>query len=99
MTSIQSSDIILTAFVQLHHFTWIAGAHDKASVKQIMHMSSASCLRVGLDEQPWRHGKHTTSPLMPPHIWPQGCSLLQALRACSCFKEKGIESVRLQYVM
>ena len=71
-----------------HSLTWIAGAQDRASVKQIIHMSSASCLRASFDEQPCRHGKHTTSPLIPPHIWPHGCSLLQALRACSCCKEQ-----------
>lgn len=47
------------------------GAADRASVKQIIHMSSASCLSDGFSSEaeahPCKHGKHFVSPLMPPH--------------------------------
>ena len=45
---------------------------ERDSVKQIMHMSSASCLSLAVLSQPWRQGRQGDSPLMPPQVWPQG---------------------------
>jgi hypothetical protein len=63
------------------------GAADRASVKQIMHMSSASCLRLTSRAHRCRQGRHSVSPRTPPHQWPQLSSLVQALRECSCNTE------------
>lgn len=83
-------------------FTCIEGAADKASVKQIIHISSASCLRLELEEEhPWRHGKQTSSPLIPPQIWPHGWILLHALVACCCTTDRRrtitIQHIRFTY--
>lgn len=49
-----------------------------------MHMSSASCFNDKMPvEQPRRQGKHFSSFLMPPHMWPQRWILLHALEAYS----------------
>jgi hypothetical protein len=62
----------------------MAGAAESASVKQIMHMSSASCFSVvALLSQPCRQGRQCSSFLTPPHGCPQGCVLLQAILAYS----------------
>ena len=52
------------------------GMGQRASVKQIIHMSSPSCLRGGdrvtlLSEHPCRQGRHSVSPAMPPQGQPQ----------------------------
>ena len=54
----------------------IEGMGQRASVKQIIHMSSPSCLRGGervtlLSEHPCRQGRHSFSPAMPPQGQPQ----------------------------
>jgi hypothetical protein len=62
----------------------MAGAAERASVKHIMHMSSASCFSVvAFLSQPCKQGKQCSSFLTPPHAWPQGCVLLQAILAYS----------------
>lgn len=59
--------------------TWTAGAAERASVKQIMHMSSASCFRQPVFlSQPCRHGRQVSSFFTPPQGCPQGWVLLQA---------------------
>jgi len=65
------------------HCNWIAGAQDRASVKQIMHMSSASCFKSVPDTQRWRQGKQVLSFLTPPQMWPQEWIMLHAFLACS----------------
>lgn len=59
----------------------MAGAACKGSVKQIMHMSSASW-RSGTASvapaQPNRHGRHVRSERTPPHKWLQGSTRLHA---------------------
>lgn len=68
--------------------TWIAGAADRASVKQTMHISSASCFRhTAVLSQPCRQGRHISSFFTPPHGWPHGWVLLQASFAYSYAKE------------
>ena len=52
------------------------GMGQRASVKQIIHMSSPSCLRGGdrvtlLSEHPCKQGRHSVSPAMPPQGQPQ----------------------------
>lgn len=64
--------------------TCSAGAAERASVKQIIHMSSASCFRQpAFLSQPCRHGRQESSFLTPPHGCPQGWVLLQASFAYS----------------
>ena len=63
----------------------MAGAADRASVKQIMHMSSASCFRF--DELPEirnKQGRHSDSLRTPPQGWRQASVLRQAFREYSC---------------
>lgn len=66
--------------------TCIAGAACSGSVKQIMHMSSASW-RSGAapsaPPQPYRHGRHVRSPRTPPHKWPHDNTRLHASRPYS----------------
>lgn len=65
--------------------TWTAGAAERASVKQIMHMSSASCFRQPVFlSQPCRQGKQLSSFLTPPQGCPHGWVLLQASLEYSC---------------
>lgn len=64
--------------------TCTAGAAESASVKQIIHMSSASCFRQPVFlSQPCRHGRQLSSFLTPPQGCPQGWVLLQASLAYS----------------
>lgn len=64
--------------------TCTAGAAERASVKQIIHMSSASCFRQPVFlSQPCRHGRQLSSFLTPPQGCPQGWVLLQASLAYS----------------
>lgn len=74
------------------HSSWIDGADESASVKQIMHMSSASWVSFGSfplnlfsDVRHFccKQGKHFSSLIIPPHKWPQECIFVQALAACS----------------
>ena len=73
--------------------TRIAGAAESASVKQIMHMSSASCLSTSWSSvrHRLRHGRHSNSLFIPPHTWPQDNVLLQALAAYSCGEKTKIK--------
>lgn len=53
--------------------TCTAGAAERASVKQIMHMSSASCFRQRvLLSQPCRQGRQLSSFFTPPQGCPHG---------------------------
>lgn len=72
----------------------MAGAHDSASTKQIMHISSASCVNlgpyVGSIFSPDRslhinckQGKHFISLATPPHGWPHCLFFVQVFAACS----------------
>lgn len=67
----------------------IAGAHDNASTKQIMHMSSASCVNFGPGNGSpslhivCKHGKHFVSLITPPHGWPHCLLLVHVLAACT----------------
>lgn len=70
--------------------TCTAGAAERASVKHIMHMSSASCFRQPvLLSQPCRHGRQVSSFLTPPQGCPQGWVLLQACFAYSWMRNGG----------
>jgi len=66
----------------------ITGAADRASEKQIMHMSSASwrsgtLASVSLPTQPCRHGRQGRSSRMPPQKWPQARVRVHEFLACS----------------
>lgn len=77
----------------IHHlFTCIAGAAESASEKQIIHMSSASCLREWELEHPWRQGRHSASPFKPPHRWPHSWVCTHASRLYSCQVSNGVIS-------
>ncbi len=56
------------------------GMGHRASVKQIMHMSSASCRRPleAADEHPCKQGKQLVSLRIPPQKWPQSRTLTHA---------------------
>lgn len=83
-TLISCMDACTVCMHELFCCTWIAGAADRASVKQIMHISSASCFReASVLKQPCRQGRHSSSFLTPPHGWPHGWVLLQASFAYS----------------
>ena len=71
-----------TAWRQWKWNTWpqwssTEGIGESGSVKQIMHMSSLSCRSPAPLSHPCRHGRHTASPAIPPHGWPQGLVLVQ----------------------
>jgi hypothetical protein len=72
----------------------MAGAADRASVKQIMHMSSASCFRFAeLPEQRNKQGRHSDSPRTPPQGWPQPSVLRHAFREYSCWLRSRYQDV------
>jgi hypothetical protein len=72
----------------------MAGAADRASVKQIMHMSSASCFRFAeLPEQRNNQGRHSDSPRTPPQGWPQPSVLRHAFREYSCWLRSRYQDV------
>lgn len=76
--SLQSDGQMHTS-LEVLRVTWTAGAAERASVKQIMHMSSASCFRQPVFlSQPCRHGRQVSSFFTPPQGCPQGWVLLQA---------------------
>ncbi len=68
--------------------TCMAGAAASASVKQTMHMSSASCLSESRPWQPCRHGRHVVSSRIPPHAWPHVSVREHAFFTCSCGRGK-----------
>lgn len=74
---------LLMGLISGLYYTCKAGAQASASVKQIMHISSASCFKVVSDEQPCRHGRHVVSPNTPPHMCPQLSNFKQAVLAYS----------------
>lgn len=70
------------------------GAHESASTKHIMHISSASCVNFGscnssaiLFSRAWhkccKQGKHFFSLATPPHGWSHDFTFIQELAACS----------------
>lgn len=84
MSNIHFSIRILNKPLVIWWSTWMAGAADRASVKQIMHMSSASCFRQPVFlSQPCKQGKHNSSFFTPPQGWPHAWVLLQASFAYS----------------
>lgn len=58
-------------------------------MKQIIHISSASCLRLefSLVTHPCRQGKHFVSSLIPPHRWPHFKTLRHPFCACNWNKK------------
>ena len=76
------------------------GMGQRASVKQIIHMSSPSCLRGGdrvtlLSEHPCRQGRHSVSPAMPPQGQPQAI-IKETLVRCLALSEIRNESMGFQ---
>lgn len=87
--TIISDPFALKGHILSYWVTCTAGAAERASVKQIIHMSSASCFRQPvLLSQPCKHGRQLSSFLTPPQGCPQGWVLLQACFAYSWKRTK-----------
>ena len=88
--AVRKAQYLLSSDVTHNVPTSIAGAAESASVKQIIHMSSASCFSCSWSpvRHLCRHGRQGSSSFTPPHRWPQDRTLLHAVLAYSCARKK-----------